>query len=184
MTVKKILKFFPLILVGFFVWQVASAQWLHVYVEEQDAEKVKINVPLALAESLLPIIGEDHIPQLSDLNIQIHDKKVTLEDIKAIWAEVRAQGEGEFVTVEKENTEVRVGIESGFLVVRTTESPDTDVDVRIPVEFVDALLSGPGEELNVSAAIQVLMQSPAGELVTVRDGSTRVRVWVDDLNSQ
>ena len=43
---------------------VARDQWLHVYVEEDDGdETVRINVPLNLVETILPLIqGRDLIP--------------------------------------------------------------------------------------------------------------------------
>ena len=57
------------------------------------------------------------------------------------------------------------------------------VRVRIPLRLVDALLA-PGENtLDVAAAMRVLSESGAGDLVTVTGGDESVRIWVDDVAS-
>ena len=58
------------------------------------------------------------------------------------------------------------------------ETPE-QVRVDIPIEVVDALLSGEGEELNLRAAVQQL-RNRRGDIVNVDDGSSKVRVWIGD----
>ena len=53
------------------------------------------------------------------------------------------------------------------------------VQVEIPVEVVDALLSGEGEDLNLEAAVARLADQ-RGDIVKVEDGESRVRVWIDE----
>ena len=55
--------------------------------------------------------------------------------------------------------------------------------VRVPKQFVDALLSGQGDELNISAAIGVIQTIGAQELVNITDDDTVVRVWIDASSS-
>jgi len=45
------------------------------------------------------------------------------------------------------------------------------------------LLSGPNDELNVLAAVRALDEFQNLELVTVKDGSDDVRIWVDSNNT-
>ena len=71
-----------------------------------------------------------------------------------------------------------------WLLVESDESSDTQIDVRFPLPVVDALLSGPDGRLDFSAAIRVLADYDEGDMVTVRDGDTTVRVWVDSSNTQ
>ena len=58
-----------------------------------------------------------------------------------------------------------------------------EVQIRVPVRVVDALLSGAGETLDVRAAIQELA-SLRGEMVQVIQPDTRIRVWIDESPTQ
>ncbi|MEZ5392694.1 MAG: hypothetical protein R2724_07385 [Bryobacterales bacterium] len=58
---------------------------------------------------------------------------------------------------------------------RKGDAPE-QVRVDIPVDVVDALLSGEGEELNLRAAIQQL-SGRRGDIVNVTDA--RRCVWID-----
>ena len=58
-----------------------------------------------------------------------------------------------------------------------------EVQVRVPVSVVDALLSGTGETLDVRAAIQEL-SSLRGEMVQVVHPEARIRVWIDESPTQ
>ena len=53
----------------------------------------------------------------------------------------------------------------------------------MPVSLVDAFLSGDGEEGNIQAAIAEL-QKRRGNIVTVHDDDSNVRVWIDEQNTQ
>jgi len=44
---------------------------------------------------------------------------------------------------------------------------------------VDALLSGPGEELNIKAALAAMQQKGTGDILVVNDHQTQVRLWID-----
>jgi len=61
------------------------------------------------------------------------------------------------------------------------EKPEK-VDVKLPLPVVDALLSGPDDELNFPAAVKALKERGDGELVAVTDRSTVVRIWIDGRN--
>ena len=58
-----------------------------------------------------------------------------------------------------------------------------EVQVRVPVSVVDALLSGAGETLDVRAAIQQL-SALRGEMVQVIHPEGRIRVWIDESPTQ
>ena len=74
--------------------------------------------------------------------------------------------------------------EGEFILVQTTEHSDrgAEVDAKLPLTVVDALLSGPEGTFDFTAALQALADFGPGELVTVRDGEETVRVWIDDQN--
>ena len=58
-----------------------------------------------------------------------------------------------------------------------------EVQVRVPVSVVDALLSGTGETIDVRAAIQELA-ALRGEMVQVDHPDGRIRVWIDESPTQ
>ena len=58
-----------------------------------------------------------------------------------------------------------------------------EVQVRVPVSVVDALLSGTGETIDIRAAIQELA-SLRGEMVQVDHPDGRIRVWIDESPTQ
>ena len=58
-----------------------------------------------------------------------------------------------------------------------------EVQIRVPVTVVDALLSGAGDTLDVRAAIQEL-SALRGEMVQVIQPDTRIRVWIDESPTQ
>jgi hypothetical protein len=153
--------------------------WLHVFVQEngEDGETVRVNVPVAFVERVLPLIENEHI----------HDGKVVIPDeaelegvdLRGIWEAVRETADGEFVTVEGPDENVRVAKENGMLLVDVDDDGDK-VRVRLPLDVVDAAFTGEANELDIVAALRVLGETyPAHDVVTVEDGSTRVRVWID-----
>jgi hypothetical protein len=68
--------------------------------------------------------------------------------------------------------------------VRVQDREDGDqVHVDVPTAVVDALLSAPGDELNVRAAMDELKRMK-GEIVRVKDKDSTVRVWIDESVAQ
>lgn len=169
----------------------ASAQaaqpdrWLHVRVDNADAkgEMVRVNVPLSLAEKVLPTIN----------NGRLHHGKVTIDqanvhgvDLRALLDAVRAARDGEFVSVQGSGNDVHVAKEAGYLLVHVRENKETShkrVEIRVPLTVVDALLSAGDNELDLVAAIRALAAQGDTELVTVKDAKSTVRIWVDSKNT-
>ena len=98
----------------------ANDRWLHVRVISSDnrGETVRVNVPLDMAEKILPAINKD----------RLHDGKVHFTgadcdgvDLKAIMDAVRTSKDGEFVTVQADDQDVRVAKQSGYLVIHVTD---------------------------------------------------------------
>jgi hypothetical protein len=97
-------------------------RWLHVHVvsTDSDGETVSVNVPLELAEKVLPAINKH----------ELHDGKVTIDrfdtdgvDFRAILEAVKGAKDGEFVTVTgKDHEDVRVAKKDGFLLVHVTDA--------------------------------------------------------------
>jgi hypothetical protein len=163
-------------------------RWLHVRVTNSDAkgEVVRVNVPLDLAESVLPTINKEHL----------HNGKVTIDqahlndvDVRALMNAVRSAKDGEYVTVQSTDEDVRVAKQGGHLLVHVNDKGKHDdkgkssqVEIKIPMHVIDALLSAGKDELDVVAALHALSQQGDTELVSVKDNESTVRIWLDSKN--
>lgn len=160
----------------------ADTPWIHIRVEEaKEQSKVSVNLPLSVVQVALeaaPDIIEEHT------KIDLGDEKFKVETLRKIWQELSAAGDAELVTVESEKENIKV-VRRGDLVqvfVKSSEKGE-DVTVEIPVSLVDAALSGEGAEINIKAAVAEL-QKQRGNIVTVRQPDTSVRIWIDEQNAQ
>jgi hypothetical protein len=179
-----------------------SDQWIHVRVESNDTkgETVRVNVPIEMAEKVLPAIKQD----------RLHDGKVKIDhgtddiDLRAIIDAVRTAKDGEYVTVQSNEDDVRVAKSAGYLYIHVTEkdhagktgakaegkegtgklasSKHSKVEIKVPMKVVDALFSAGKDELDVVAALHALSTNGDTELVSVKDGENTVRVWIDSKN--
>jgi hypothetical protein len=178
-----------------------SEQWIHVRVESKEdrGETVRVNVPVEMAEKVLPAIHQENL----------HDGKVRFDaghvhdvDLRAILDAVRSARDGEYVTVQSRDSNVRVAKNAGYLYVHVTdkngekkdspkdakgtkklaEAHETKVEVKVPMKVVDALLSASKDELDILAALKALSAHGDTDLVTVKDEENTVRVWIDSKN--
>jgi hypothetical protein len=166
-----------LLVLGGAAGAVASDYWFHVRVEEgHGGARVSVNLPISLFERALPLI-----PELSEDSHHIHfdHTHLDVEDLRAMWRELRDSPDMTLVKVEDHGENVRVWKEKGHFYVNVDERHGDKVDVRLPLGVVDALLSG--DRLDVRGAVEALVAAGGGDFVTInddRDGD-RVRVWID-----
>ncbi len=161
----------------------ASDLWLHVKVHEaKDDSHVTVNLPLSMVEKTASLIPAE---ARNGGKIRMGgDKDMDIAQLRQLWAEVKNRPDATYVTVDEKDSKVRVakiGDSLSILVKDHTgrEGSRENVEVKIPLEVVSALLSGPGDEMNIGAAIQALARRGAGELVTVDGDAETVRIWVD-----
>ena len=159
-------------------------RWLHVRVTNPNSndETVRVNVPLELAEKVLPTINKD----------RLHNGKVKFDqidchgvDLHALLDAVRSSADGEFVTVQSKEDDVRVAKRNGYLFVNVSEKnhpKKSQVEVKVPMKVVDALLSGGKDELDLVAGLRALSSQGDTELVSVKEEDNTVRVWLDSKN--
>src|ERR1700736_1059562 len=119
----------------------AKDRWLHVRVINSDnkGETVRVNIPLELAENVLPTINKNHL----------HNGKVTIDqahmndvDVRALLNAIRTAKDGEYVTVQGTDQDVRVAKEGGRLLVRVkdnkgSKSNKSQVDIKIPMHVIE-----------------------------------------------
>jgi len=179
-----------------------SDQWIHVRVENKDdnGETVRVNVPIEMAEKVLPAINHD----------QLQNGKVRLDhchmdvDLRALLDAVRSSRDGEYVTVQSNENDVRVAKNAGYLYIHVTEKKpgenagkhaaakqgsskafvgkESRVEIKIPMKVVDALFSAGKDELDVVAALRALSSNGDTELVSVKDDENTVHIWIDSKN--
>jgi len=159
-------------------------RWLHVRVISSDAkgETVRVNVPLELAEKVLPTINKDRI---HDGKVKIDNAHVNDVDLRALVEAIRTAKDGEFVTVQSNDRDVRVAKQNNHLIVHVLDkqnSKKSQVEVKVPMKVIDALFSAGKDELDLVAALHALSAQGDTELVSVKDHENTVRVWLDSKN--
>jgi hypothetical protein len=179
----------------------AKGQWIHVRVESKDnsGDTVRVNVPIELAEKVLPAINKNNLH-----NGKVHIDSAHMEDVDlhSLLDAIRTSKDGEYVTVQSKENDVRVAKSGGYLIIHVTdktqdivsENMDTSrhsnakahheskVEVKVPMKVVDALFSAGKDELDVVAALRALSSFGDTELVTVKDSENSVRIWIDSKN--
>ena len=159
--------------------------WLHVQVtgENDGAENVAVNLPLAAAEPLLALVPH-RILSDGQLSLGGRDVPVNVGAMRDLWRALTQVGDTEFVTVEGENETVRVARTGDQITVQVQDEDGSEtVDVQLPILVVDALLSGDGDTLNVGAAVERLGEL-RGDIVRVREEERQVRIWIDEVATQ
>jgi hypothetical protein len=159
-------------------------RWLHVRVVSNNSkgENVRVNVPLALAETVLPAIDHD---RLHGGKVRIGCMDCDGVDIRTLFNAVRNSKDGEFVTVQSKDADISVAKKDGqFLVhVHDKDKPKaSQVEVKVPMKVVEALLSGGKDELDIAAGLHALASQGDAELVSVKGDDSTIRVWMDSKN--
>lgn len=169
-----------LVLLSAGLFAATPAKWLNVHVvEAHDNTKVDVRLPLSLICSVLQNVKADHF---TNGRIHFHGMKDGI-DLKAIWQELRRSEPGELVKVDSDKEKVRVWRENGLLLVEVFEAGAKagapTVKVRIPESLVDLAFSKTTNEIDLKALAEGLAQIGSGDIVTVHEKGTDVRVWVD-----
>ena len=159
-------------------------RWLHVRVISSDAkgETVRVNVPLELAEKVLPAINHD---RLHGGKVKIDCAHVNDVDLRVMVDAIRTAKDGEYVTVQGTENDVRVAKQDNHLIVHVLDkgkSKRSQVEIKVPMKVIDALFSAGKDELDLVAALHALSAAGDTELVSVKDNENTVRVWLDSKN--
>lgn len=162
-----------------------AERYLHIKVDDPaQGESVKVNVPLSMAEKILPTVNKG---SLHNGHITIGKADLNDVDMRTILDALRAAPDNEFVTVKEKDEDVRVAKSNGNLIVHVRDSgkDGEKVDVTVPMKVMDALFATAKEnQLDVAAALHALSDAGDAILVTVQDATQHVRIWVDSRNTQ
>ena len=159
-------------------------RWLHVRVISTDgkSETVRVNVPLELAEKVLPAVNHE---RLHNGKVRIDSSDMNDVDVRAVMDAIRTAKDGEYVTVQSDDNDVRVAREGNHLIIHVLDkggAKKSRVEVKVPTKVIDALLSAGKDELDLVAALHALGEQGDTELVSVKDRDSTVKVWLDSKN--
>ena len=159
-------------------------RWLHVRVISTNSkgETVRVNVPLEMAEKVLPAIDHD---RLHNGKVRIGCMDCDGVDVRTLFEAVRTAKDGEYVTVQSNDADVSVMKKDGQMLVHVhdkNKSKDSRIEVKVPMKVVEALLSGSKDELDIAAGLHALASQGDVELVSVKDEENTIRVWLDSKN--
>jgi len=156
----------------------AASSWVHVRVEQPEGENVRVNLPLGVVRAALALAPET-ITDGRHIRIDGHDH-FAISDLKKLWQELRQTPEGELVTVESDDENVRVAREGEAVVVHVQSNERSEqVSVEVPVALVDALLAPEGDAIDVMGALTHL-EAMRGDIVRVEGSDAKVRIWIDE----
>jgi hypothetical protein len=184
----------------------AEGLWIHIRVDssDEDGERVRVNVPIELVQSLMPIV-ESH--GFHDGRAHLDGRDISKEELRQMVVALRDASDGEYVTVESKDENVRIAKQGNLFLVDVEDrsggrhhSDDDDdaedsggsysngsgserVKIRLRTEVLDALLSGEDDDLNIEAAVAALRHQPEGDLVSVEGGDETVHIWIDEHNT-
>lgn len=152
-------------------------RWIHLRVDATDGSKgrVDVQVPVGMVSSLLPVLKGKH----AHGHLKVDCDDVDLAEIRGYWNAVRSAKDGEYVTVRDADSDVRISKSGGFLRL-TVDDKDGGgrVRLKLPVPLVDAVFTGK-DDIDLGALGSALAKVPVGEILTVDDDDSHVRVWID-----
>jgi hypothetical protein len=156
-----------------------ETRWINVHVTENSTNtNVEVHLPLNLVLTVLRNVDVEnfHGGQV-DLDLD-EDMDINFPEIIAA---VKDAPDGKFVTVTSDEADVNVHKQGGTLFVTVNQKDDemAKVEVKVPLELMDALSFGEENTLDIAALLQSLDRLPDGELVTVTSNEANVRVWVE-----
>lgn len=155
----------------------AADRWIHVRVDDADGGKgrVDIQVPVGLVQSLLPVLRGVN----GGGSVRVDSKSLDVAELREYWSAVRNANDGEYVTVRDRDSNVRIAKRAGHLLLNVDDDGGKSrVRMKVPVPMIDAVLTG-GDTLDMNALGIALANAPDGELLSVNDEDSRVRIWID-----
>ena len=111
-------------------------RWLHVRVicTTGKGDTVRLNVPLELAEKVLPAVNHD---RLHNGKVRIDSSDINDVDLRALVDAIRTAKDGEYVTVQGNDNDVRVAKEGNHLIIHVVDkgaSKKSQVEVKVPMK--------------------------------------------------
>lgn len=156
----------------------AADLWLHLKVDGgRSDEQVEVNVPLSMVESFAPMLQGK---VKGGGRVRLHDHDYDVDELRRAWRQLENGPDATYITVNEPDSRVRIAKRGNYLVMTALDRAAGDnVEARVPISVLGALLSGSGDELDVAAALRELARFGEGELMTVTSDKETVRIWID-----
>jgi hypothetical protein len=152
-------------------------RWINVdVVEHGDGTQVKVHLPMSMVLTLVDAI---HTKDFSDGKVVVDVGHADLDWV-AILQELQKAPEGDYVTVEEPDANVRFFKKDGVVTVDVQEKGEhgEHVLVRLQEPLLEAVRVE-GDRLDVKELLTRLADANVGDLLTVESADTNVRVWVE-----
>ncbi len=158
----------------------AADLWIHVKVDghKDKDERVSINMPLSMVRNLSGMMSDEgHRPE----RMRIHDHDYDVSDLRRAWREIERGPDANFITVKDPDSDVKIAKRGDYLEMHAVDRKGKreEVEARVPLPVVSALLAGDGDEINLDAALDELSRHGQGELLTVHSDDETVHIWID-----
>ena len=96
----------------------SATPWLHVRVSERgdDSASVNVNLPLSAVEAVVALLP-DRV--MSRGRMRLHrDHELSVSDLRTLWDAVRDAGDSEFVSIDRDDTQIRVARSGDVIQIR------------------------------------------------------------------
>lgn len=154
-----------------------QTNWVHIRVDGDQAEQVRLNLPMSMVSMAFETIREEGLDDIADGDFG-------LADAREMWQALRDAGDAEFVNVQDGDESLRVYREGDRLYIEAQDGPDENLRVEMPVRVADVLLSPDSDAVDFDAVVQELIDQGDSDLVLIQAEDRTVRFWVDNQSTQ
>lgn len=157
----------------------ASELWFHLRIEEHRGKEVRVevNLPFRAVKRSIALIPARYVKETA---IRIDDRNLSVQDLRDAWRALQSTPERTWIVVGEEKRSVTMRRDGRDVAMRVHDEWDDDVvQISVPADVFQALISGPSGRFDLDSAIQLLGRRGSGSIV-VTDGDDKiVRLWVD-----
>ncbi len=155
-----------------------ATRWINVHVTEAGSgTNVQVHLPMDLVLTVMDGIKVENFDR-GKVDLELDDVEI---DLPKILAALKDAPDGQFVTVDADDADVKVSKTGGTLVIHVDEKDEdgAKVDVTVPAGLVDALTVDADNRIDVKQLIARMADLPAGDIVRVDADDAQVRVWIE-----
>ena len=154
----------------------AGDRWFNLQVTDPtEPVEVSMRVPLPLVTSVLDSV---HCSRVRSHHVRL-DWDLDLADTRALVERALALPDGGETRLEQDGTDVVARRHGTTMRLEVTKRHGEAVEMELPMALLDAL-DIRDDRLDLKPLVHHL-EGVVGEVMRVKDGETRVRMWVEEL---
>lgn len=151
-------------------------RWFNLQVTDPtEPVEVSMRVPLPLVTSVLDSV---HCSRVRSHHVRL-DWDLDLADTRALVERALALPDGGETRLEQDGTDVVARRHGTMILLEVTERHGEAVEIELPMALLDAF-DIRDDRLDLKPLVHRL-EGVVGEVMRVKDGETRVRMWVEEL---